>query len=522
MSVHHRNAYGQFASAASRHDGHTALEVGGHKLTYRQLLSAAEALAARLIGAHSGADGRVPRRIGLLSNRSIGSYVAYLAVLRTGATVVPLNPDYPPGRNAAIAEAADLGLLITDPHPAIGELTVPKLTLSPEEVAGLAAEAAPADLPECPASPDDVAYIVFTSGSTGTPKGVPVLHRSVMAYVAHVSGIYDVGPGSRCSQTFDLSFDGSVYDLFVTWYRGGTLVVPQRSQLLSPVSFVNSARITHWWSVPSLVSFADRLGTLKPGSMPTLRRSLFGGEPLSLTSARLWRAAAPNSTIDNLYGPTELTCTCVAYRLPDDTADWPESPNGTVPIGSCYPTVDHLVLDEDGEPADDGELCLRGVQRFPGYLDPADNAGRFLCTGDDGAVRPQPGDSPPTDGSWYRTGDRVVRRDGRLVHLGRTDHQVHIRGYRIELGEIEALLRRHPGVRDAIVIAVAGRNGEQDLEAAVTASHDDTESMYRTLSARLPSYMLPRRITTLEQLPLNPNGKVDRRALATALAERRS
>ncbi|MGH3326059.1 MAG: AMP-binding enzyme, partial [Streptomyces sp.] len=129
------------------------------------------------------------------------------------------------------------------------------------------------------------------------------------------------------------------------------------------------------------------------------------------------------------------------------------------------------------------------------------------------------GNTSPTDRSWYRTGDRVAEVDGQLVHLGRTDHQVHIRGYRIELGEIEALLRRQPEVRDAIVVAVEGRNGEKDLEAAVSAPHGDTERMYRHLSAHLPAYMLPRRITTFEQLPLNTNGKIDRRALATALSQ---
>ncbi|WP_314172097.1 amino acid adenylation domain-containing protein [Streptomyces winkii] len=521
MSGHHRNLYEQFAAAAARHSEETALEVGGRELTYRQLRDAAEESAGRLVAANGGA---VPRRVGLLSDRSLVSYVGYLAVLRAGATVVALNPDNPSGRNAAIAEASGIEFLIAEPHPATDELDVPRVTLEAGQAAAREAEPSAGEAPPpCPATLDDVAYIVFTSGSTGAPKGVPVLHRNAVTYVEYASTLYDVAPGSRCSQTFDLSFDGSVYDLFVTWSRGGTLVVPQRSQLLSPVAFINSARITHWWSVPSLISFAERLGTLRPGAMPTLRRSLFGGEPLHLASARQWRAAAPASTVDNLYGPTELTCTCTGYRLPDDPDAWPETPNGTVPIGSSYPTVEHLVLDEDGSPAADGELCFRGGQRFPGYLDPANNAGRFLSVDEEGgAVHIHSDDSPPGDRSWYRTGDRVSEADGVLVHLGRIDHQVHIRGYRIELGEIEALLRQQPEVRDAIVVAVEGRNGEQEIEAAVTASHDNTERMYRHLSAHLPSYMLPRRISTFEQLPLNPNGKIDRQALATALAHDRS
>ncbi|MEK8174060.1 AMP-binding protein [Streptomyces sp. M19] len=132
-----------------------------------------------------------------------------------------------------------------------------------------------------------MAYIIFTSGSTGAPKGVPVLHRNLCAYLGHLTTRYDIGPGSRLSQTFDLTFDGSVHDLFVAWGAGGTLVVPLRHQLMAPVKFINTRRLTHWFSVPSLVSFASRLGTLVPGSMPTLRWSVFGGEPLS------WRRRTP-------------------------------------------------------------------------------------------------------------------------------------------------------------------------------------------------------------------------------------
>jgi acyl-coenzyme A synthetase/AMP-(fatty) acid ligase len=167
-------------------------------------------------------------------------------------------------------------------------------------------------------------------------------------------------------------------------------------------------------------------------------------------------------------------------------------------------------------------LLLRGPQRFPGYFDPENNRGSFLTFGEDGSIQRHTTNAPPTEVSWYRTGDHVVELDGELVHLGRLDHQVQIRGYRVELGEIEAQLRKQPGVRDAIVLAVEGRNGEPDLEAVVTAEHGDTERMHGQLRERLPSYMLPRRITTFEQLPLNPNGKIDRKALASALANGRS
>ncbi len=140
---------------------------------------------------------------------------------------------------------------------------------------------------------------------------------------------------------------------------------------------------------------------------------------------------------------------------------------------------------------------------------------------ENGAVHDYTGSSPLTDQHWYRTGDRAVVQDGQLVHLGRMDHQVKIRGYRIELGEIEALLREQAGVRDAIVIAMEDPDGEKDLEAVVSGAGCDTEQLYSALGVRLPQYMIPRRITAFEELPLNPNGKIDRLALAAALGATR-
>jgi amino acid adenylation domain-containing protein len=510
-----RTLYEWFARSADRFGEHTALEVGTERLSYRELLRQAEVLAARVLAA---VPGRPPRRVGLLAGRSAAAYVGYVAVARTGAAVVPLNPDFPAARNAAIAAAAGLELVVAEPSAANAwtgaGLGVPVLAAEPGE------DRAPttrADLPPCPATPDDVAYIIFTSGSTGVPKGVPVLHRNISAYLAHVLPRYEAGPGSRFSHTFDLTFDASVFDLNVAWSCGGTLVVPRRGQLMSPVRLVNDHRLTHWFSVPSVISFAERLGTLTPGSMPTLRWSLFVGEPLSLAAAEAWQAAAPGSTLENLYGPTEVTVSCTAYRLPRSPAGRPRTTNGTVPIGTCHPSLEYLLLDEDGTPGTDGELCLRGPQRFPGYLEPAENTGRFLSVDEDGTLHGYAGESPLTDRHWYRTGDRVAVEGEFLVHMGRVDHQIKIRGYRVELGEIEALLREQAGVREAVVLAVEGHDGEKDLHAAVTGSCRDTGPVYAALGARLPSYMIPRRITVFDQLPLNVNGKIDRLALADTL-----
>ncbi|MGX1885234.1 amino acid adenylation domain-containing protein [Streptomyces sp. NPDC055287] len=509
--------YGWFAASARRYPDAVALEVDGTIHTYAELDALSGRLAAELVAA---AGGRTPRRVGLLALRTLTAYAGYLAVQRLGATVVPLHPDFPLPRTAAVATAARLDCVLAEPRHADAALPVPVLAVDDAALTGDLAAGVPGTgvAPVAGPGPEDICYILFTSGSTGTPKGVPVQHRSIAAYLEHVIGRYGIGVGDRLSQTFDLTFDLSVFDLFAAWGAGATLVVPGRADLMAPTRFVARERITHWFSVPSVISLARRLRGLAPGSMPTLRWSLFCGEPLTMTQATAWQAAAPGSVLENLYGPTELTLSCTQYRLPDDPARQPPT-SATVPIGELCPGLEQLVVDAEGRPADEGELCVRGVQRFPGYLDPADNAGRFLRyeTGD---ARADFSDSSgqPDARLWYRTGDRVRHGEDGLIHLGRLDHQVKVRGYRLELGEVESELRAHPRVGDAIVLTLPGPGGDTRLAAACTGEGIDSADVLTALRARLPEYMVPSTLTVLADLPLNANGKVDRRALRDTLA----
>jgi amino acid adenylation domain-containing protein len=511
-----RTLYSWFERSAAAHGGQPALEVDGEQLSYDELHQLVLTLAARIVRVL----GRAPARVGLLATRTPGCYAGYLAAQRLGATVVPLNPAFPPERNATIATigAVEIGLAEEGQMPP--GFPAPVLEL-PRNVRHFAPQEAA--LPDPPDDLDAYAYLLFTSGSTGRPKGVPLPHRCVDAYLDHVIPRYGIGPGSRLSQTFDLTFDPSVFDMFAAWGSGATLVVPSRADLMSPARFVSRTSITHWFSVPSIISFAVRLRGLPPGSMPTLRWSLFAGEALTLQQARAWQAAAPGSVIDNLYGPTETTVTCTEYRLPADVGAWPVTANGTVPLGEAYPSMEHVILGEDGLPADDGELCMRGPQLFYGYADPAENAGRFYHPagpGDGGAaLAVYDGSTPLTTRHWYRTGDRVRREDGVLVHLGRLDHQLKIRGYRVELGEIEAALRDWPGIEDAVVLPLTADDGEVDLAAVYTGTEVEAEPLLASLRARLPGYMIPRSLTWRFELPVNANGKTDRTALAAGLRQ---
>lgn len=489
--------YEWFSRTAERFPDHAAVELPNATLTYAALRSAAEAVAERMAAA---VDGPI-ERVGLLASRSPVAFAAYLAALRVGAAVVPLNPAYPPVRNQDICTLAEVSLVLAD--GAVGQRPTappwPVLEMTAEEVL----TAAPAGgLPAYDADPDRIAYLLFTSGSTGRPKGVPIRHRNVAPFLRHNIDRYEVGPGCRMSHTFDLTFDLSVYDLFVTWGAGATLVVPEPTELLSPVDYATRRRLTHWFSVPSVVSVSAEFGRLPATRADELRYSVFCGEALTYDQARAWHEVTARSVIDNIYGPTELTLACTAFRLPRDPRRWPGTSNDTVPIGELYPGHDHVI---DGS----GELCVRGPQRFDGYLDEHDNAGRFLDH--------EPGD-PLTEDHYYRTGDRVSREGGHLVHRGRLDDQVKIRGYRIELGEVEAALRRHPDVGQAVVIAVQER-GETQLVGCYTGRAVSRMPLIQHIRRLLPIHMVPRRFLHLNTLPLNANGKADRKALIALVKE---
>ncbi|MGW1433148.1 AMP-binding protein [Streptomyces sp. NPDC002431] len=491
--------YDVFTDTAKRWPDAPAVELPGSTVTYRELQRAADALAQRIRAARP-----VVARVGLLATRSMVAFAGYLAGLRLGATVVPLNPEHPDDRHARVLGEAAVDVVVAD-AAALRESDLawasglPVLLLTDLDILGAIPDGT---LPAYRPDPDAAAYVLFTSGTTGRPKGMPLRHRHVLPFVRECLARYEVGPGCRMSHTFDLSFDPSVYDLFVTWAGGAVLVVPNRSEMFSPVDYAVGRALTHWFSVPSAISVGAQLGRLPTGpatsgAITALRYSVFGGEQLTLDQARAWHAIAPGSRIDNAYGPSEVAIACAAYRLPRDPAHWPRTSNGTVPIGRVF---DHL---EPLHHAGTGELCIRGPQRFDGYVDPRDNTGRFLGPADGG---------PPGPEHFFRTGDRVGLEDGRLVHLGRLDDQVKIRGLRVEPGDVEAALRQLPQIHDAVVAAVR-RDGIAELVACYTGETVPPRDLVRALRASLPVHLVPQRFLHLAALPLNANGKTDRQAL---------
>jgi amino acid adenylation domain-containing protein len=434
---------------------------------------------------------------------------------------VPLNPANPAVRNVGISIDAGIELTVVDDSSGdgLGEYRraadVAILDMSGDTWQDRLTEGDVGVPPVTVRGPEDFAYIIYTSGTSGRPKGVPTTHANVSSFLEAVIPRYRFEPGARVSQTFEMAFDGSILAMFGAWGSGATLCVAQRPDVLTPVKFINARRLTHWLSVPSLISFAKRLRALPPNSMPTLRLSSFGGEALTVEQIRDWSAAAPNTSIINCYGPTETTVIVTAYEPPADSSAWVQTSNGTVPIGDVYPHLEHMLLNEGLEPSDDGELCVRGAQRFPGYLDPAENEGRFVSfDGFRGQI--YDGSGPLTAEHWYRTGDRVRREHGELVHMGRIDDQIKVWGHRVELAEIEATLRRHPLILDAVVTSAAATDGEHDLHALYTGEPVGDDELAQLLEL-LPVYMRPHYFHHRDQIPLTSTDKVDRRRLAQEL-----
>jgi len=519
---------GGFLRSAQRHPERPALIADGVEQSYAELRQRAQRLAAAV-------DSLTRNRFcAVLGVGTTTVFESILGVLLSGRAYVPLNPAFPAARTADMIEASQVDLVLVD---SAGESLLPELL--PQLRAGLtfvlphAADDAIAGLTQrFPAmrfvgangitaneyvARDGIepAYLMFTSGSTGKPKGVVVANDNVRSFIESMKPIYDFGPEDRFSQMFDLTFDLSVFDMFVCWESGASLwVVPPKSRM-APAAFLRKSALTVWFSVPAVGAFMNQLKTLRANNFPSLRYSLFCGEPLPASVAEAWQQAAPASRLDNLYGPTELTIACSYHRW--SSADSPGiCLNGIVPIGTVYDGLESAIVDAElrkvasGEA---GELCVRGPQTTPGYWNnPELTAQRFVA---------MPWAGGP-DNRWYRTGD-VVRElaGGQMVFVGRVDNQVKILGYRVELGEVEAKLREAGQTDFAIAVPwpVAAGAGASGLVACLAGSPVGDDAVLDACRAALPAYMVPQWILRLDRMPLNSNGKIDRNALKALVEE---
>ncbi|MFL6289705.1 MAG: amino acid adenylation domain-containing protein, partial [Thermoanaerobaculia bacterium] len=458
----------RFAAQAARTPEAVALVHGEDTLTYAELDARSNRLARRLRARGVGPESRV----GIALGRTPDLIVALLAVQKAGGAYVPLDPAYPRERLATILEDAQAGLaepvLITDAG-----------SFAPEEGAEDAGPLPPL------AGPGNLAYLIYTSGSTGRPKGVAIEHRSAAALLDWAAGVF--GPEETVLASTSVTFDLSVFEIFLTLTRGGTLVLAENALALSELPARDSVTLIN--TVPSAIGALLRDAGL-PASVRTVN---LAGEPLKRALVEALYAVPTVESVYNLYGPSEDTTYSTWTRVARG-----EEPTIGVPVAN---TRAH-VLDRWFRPLPvgvPGELFLAGAGLARGYLNRPDlTAAAFVP-------------DPFRDGErLYRTGDLVRRLpDGRLDFLGRIDHQVKVRGFRIELGEVESHLLAHPGIREAVVLAL-GEGSDRSLAAFVVGEGD----LRSWLELRLPAYMVPASFVFLDALPLTPNGKVDRKALA--------
>jgi amino acid adenylation domain-containing protein len=515
-----------FFRRAAEFPNRPALELDGRVLTYGELAGRARAIAETLL---EHAQDAGPPLTAVLAHRSATAFEGILGALARGHGYVPLNPGFPAARNRAMLGRAGCGAVVVEStaRSSVGQLVEgldrKLLLVLPDEddVEPYAREWAPhrvvgaqglssGKLEPLSVRPTDPAYLLFTSGSTGTPKGVAVSHGNVRAFLDAVGERYDFTEDDRFSQTFNLTFDLSVFDMFAAWESGACVCCPSDKTLLNPADFIRRSRLTVWFSVPSIALFMKRLRVLKPASFPALRWSLFCGEALPAGVTQEWAEAAPSSTVENLYGPTEATIACTAYRW-DSLRSPDESELGIVPIGEAFGAMSTLVAGyglQEVPAGETGELLLSGPQVVQGYWHDEEVTARSFVSLDG---RP-----------YYRTGDRVRRPDGDgpLLYLGRLDNQIKVLGHRVELGEVEAAIREETGI-DAVAAVGWPRSptGAAGIAAFVADAHLDVASLRERLGARLPSYMVPRELRLLPELPVNANGKWDRGALIRLLEE---
>ena len=475
--------------AARRDPDALAVACGEDALTYGQLDADADRYAAAL----RARGVRPGDRVLIWGGKSTAAVALMQGALRAGAVYVPVTSANPTARVATIARDCAAVLVAVDESASTRAAQNPggldTASLVPLDDLLLEGTGQPAAPPH-PADPDGLAYILYTSGSTGTPKGVSISHTNALAFVTWAVELLDVRPEDRLSNHAPFNFDLSVFDLYGAFLASASvhLIVPEMAYTpLHLAEFIDSERITVWYSVPSALVLMMRDGGLLDRPQPGhLRACVFAGEPFALSQAQALRKHWSGVRLLNWYGPTE-TNVCTSYEVTDaDLARTRPLPIGTAASG------DVIALDPPGE----GEIVVTGPTVMLGYW------GR------------------PAHEGPYRTGDiGRIGADGELEYAGRIDHMVKVRGQRIEPGEIEAVLDSHDTVGAAAVIVV-GSGLESELHAVAVAAEGGRPRLLDLKvfsAARLPTYMVLDALHVTEALPLTPNGKIDRSALLAAI-----
>ena len=479
-----------FAEQAEKTPDAVAVVFQEQKLTYNELNRQANQVAHYLqkLGV------KPESKVGLCVERSPEMIIGMLGILKAGGAYLPLDPTYPTERIEFMLSDSQVNILLTT------KKTKSQLPQLPTQIIYLDADELAQESsvnPNSKLTVNNLAYLIYTSGSTGTPKGVLVTHEGLVNLTQDKIRACQVKANSRILQFFSLSFDASIPEIVMALGSGAALYLETKNNLLPGQKlweFLRQQAITHVTLPPSA------LAVLPSTELPDLEMVLVGGEAPTPELISQW---SQGRLFINAYGPTETTV----------NASMVQCGNGEDLLPTVRPAANKqlYILDPNLQPVPvgvPGELHIAGVGLARGYLNrPAKTAATFI---------PNPFSSEPGS-RLYKAGDLACYLgDGRIQVLGRLDRQVKIRGFRIELGEIEALLTQQPGVRESVIIAREDQPGNKRLVAYIVTDAENKpriSDLRKAIAEKLPKYMMPSAFVTLDRLPLNPNGKLDRQGL---------
>lgn len=446
-------------------------------------------------------------RIGIYCNDDVYTYAAILAVNFYGAAYIPLNSKFPIARNKNIVEECELELILTS-----GEENMLTEVFDGIEIVCSHVEPFGSNQDKLSRSMSGsngklkqiiykkvnqpTAYILFTSGSTGEPKGVPVSHENVKYFFDFYFKEYDFTEQDNFLQVYELTFDVSVFSFFMPLFVGACCyVLPENGiKPMKIIEYLQKHKITTVSMVPTVLNYLKNY--LEEILLPDLRFSFFSGDSLYQQLAVKWKKCIPNAKIHNFYGPTETTIVCTRYVFNEKLSET-ESVNEIVPLGKAFEGMEILIVDENNQPIEKGELCFSGKQVIESYLNKVNEDSFFYFQ----------------EKCYYKTGDIVsVNTLGNLIFYGRKDNQVKVNGFRIELTEVEFAISKITGC-NCLVIAKADKNKINCLIAFVESKKYKENNLTEILSSVLPEYMIPQQFIFIDKMELNVNGKFDKGAL---------
>jgi len=497
------NVIDRIKSTAKKYPNRPALHVDGNFYSYAEFIALAKAIQVEI--EERGYIGE--EVIGVLTGDDIFTCASIIAIIANGSAYLPINKKNPCDRNVSIISQANARVVLASSAHAPLENVNQTLQERIEIISTFLLSPLDGEIQIVSKTQDDLLYLLFTSGSTGVPKGVPIYNRNLnqFLYINIDSGLYEFTKEDRFLQMFELTFDFSVMTFFVPLSVGACcyMVPSDGIAYLNIIDVLEKQNITVAPMVPSVLAYIERY--FEELKFESLRYSIFCGEPLTYKLIRGWAKCIPNAIIQNAYGPTEATVYCLSYDITENSSE--VAVQGILPIGKPFPGMNVVIIDEDNNPmqaGQEGELCLSGLQVTDQYWkDEVKTRDAFFRLENN------------SDAIFYKTGDRAfLNNKGDYIYCGRMDSQVKIDGHRVELGEIENVVRDFTNQSHVAAVVSNSESDKNSLKLFLTDGAAENHKLENYMKSKFPPYMIPREIIYLNELPLNQNGKIDRKKLS--------